>query len=107
MPRPRRVAHAPHALPPSDPAAAERECPTLGLAVRNRRATAFIHGEGRQLPPTLSLALARLSGKPRHREHLLEVLRGAPERRDGSRTGSPDHHAVDGGLALVPVKAPR
>jgi hypothetical protein len=82
MPRPRRVAHAPCVASLSDPAATERACLAPGLAVRNRRVTAFIYREGHQLPPTLSLPLARLSGRPRHRDHLHEVPHGAPQRRE-------------------------
>ena len=81
-PRPRRVAHAPCVTSLSDPAATERACLAPGLAVRNRRGTAFIHERDTNFRPPLSLPLARLSGRPRHREHLHEVLHGAHQRRE-------------------------
>ncbi len=44
---------------------------------------------------------------PRSCESARAFLQQAPQRRDRSRSNEPDHHAGDGGLALVPVKAPR
>ena len=78
-----------------------------GATVRIRREQAFILIEGRQLlAAPMPRPLARLSGEPRHRDNSRNS-HGLAQRRDGPHVSDPDHHAVDGGLALVPVKAPR
>ena len=43
---------------------------------------------------------------PRSCESARAFLQQAPQRRDRSRSGEPDHHAGDGGLALVPSTEP-
>ena len=83
--------------------------------VRSARESAFRRGDDVLAPHShstarrslSSLLLACLSGKQGHRVEAVFPAPRCPAPAGPAGLAFPDHHAVDGGLALVPVKAPR